>query len=183
MLYIQHNPQLEDIITSTLEFPSTNNYNIHALTAADCAQRKLQYTYKQWSKWVQYVFCFSNAIRKLLCKAWDHGNEGKLVSLTHSANSHLCPYDLCAQSEWAFRSIFEGMKALSSLAGHYIIFHSPRKVMTGSNPYWINAFMKAPLFPWSHTIRGLQSPGTWRTTVYPTQPSTNPHTVASSLGL
>lgn len=26
------------------------------------------------------------------------------------------------------------------------------------NPYWINAFMKAPLFPWPHIISGLQSP-------------------------
>ena len=50
------------------------------------------------------------------------------------------------------------MRALSSLAGHDIIFHSAREVMTRSNPYWINAFMKAPLFPWSHIIPGLQSP-------------------------
>jgi len=50
------------------------------------------------------------------------------------------------------------MKALSSLAGHDIIFHSARKMMTGSTPHWINAFIKPPLFPWPHIIPGLQSP-------------------------
>lgn len=71
--------------------------------------------------------------------------------------ARFCPFDLWAQLGWAFRNILGGMKALSSLAGHDIISHSARKVMTGSNPYWINAFMKALLFPWSHIIPGLQS--------------------------
>lgn len=36
--------------------------------------------------------------------------------------------------------------------------------MTGSNPHLINAFMKAPLFPWSHTPSlAPQSPETRRT--------------------
>lgn len=129
-------------------------------------------------------------------QAWEHGNEGKLVLLAQlrltlpmlsptniPICAHHCPHDLCARSGWAFRAILGGMKALSSLAGHDIIFHSARKVMTGSNPYRINAFMKTPLFPWSHTIPGLQSPETRRTTMYPTQPSTNPHTAPSWLRL
>lgn len=130
------------------------------------------------------------------CKDREHGNEGRLVSLAQlrltlpmvsptniPICAHLCPHDLCARSGWAFRSILGGMKALSSLAGHDIIFHSARKVMTGSNPYWINAFMKPPLFPWSHTTPGPHSPETRRTTVHPAQPSTNPHAASSSSGL
>lgn len=80
------------------------------------------------------------------CKAEEHGNEGKLVSLAQlrltlpvltptniPICAHLCPYDSCALSGWAFRGILGGMKALSSWAGHDIIFHSAWKVMTGSN--------------------------------------------------
>lgn len=87
-------------------------------------------------------------------KAGEHGNEGKLVSLAQirltlpalsptkfPICADLCPYDSCAWSEWAFRSILGGMKALSSWAGHDIIFHSAWKVMTGSNPYRINVFL------------------------------------------
>lgn len=148
------------------------------------------------SEYSKYAFIMQSA-DSCPCNAWEHGNERTLVSLAQlrlnlpmlsptniTVHAHLCPSDLCARSRWAFRSILAGMKALSSLAGHDIISHSARKVMTGSHPYWINAFMKASLFPWSHTPSlacSLQRHN--EPQLNPTQPSTNPHTVSSWLGL
>lgn len=193
MHYIQPNPQL-DYIYRNICLILHRQMNSFLLTGITCMHSQYltahsgQYN-KHTSKNTKYSAFLMQSGDSCPCKAWEHGNEGIFVSLAQlrlplpmlsptniPICAHLCPSDLCARPGWAFRSILGGMKALSSLAGHDIISHSARKVMTGSNPYWINAFMKAPLFPWSHTIPGLQSPETWRTTVYPTQPSTNPHT-------
>lgn len=76
-------------------------------------------------------------------------------------------------SEWAFSSILGGMKALSSLAGYDIIFHSATNVMTDSKSLLDQCFYEGSTVSMAtHHLWPAVSTQSWQTTAYPTQPYT-----------
>lgn len=165
--YLHYNPKMNHLITSTetsvcflnRQLNPFNSYSVCPLTAVG----KIQHMGRDILKAFQQRLHSSLLMQSedsCFSKPWEHGNEGKVVLLVQLRPTlpvlsptdipicaHHCLHDPCAQAGWALRGILGGMKALSSLAGHDIIIHSAQKVMTGSNPYRINAFMKTPLFP------------------------------------
>lgn len=169
MHYLQYNPKMNHIITSTETsvwflnrlLNPFNSFYMCALTAV--GHRKIRHTGRVILKALQQCLHSSLLMQSedsCFSKPWEHGNERKVVLLVQLRPTlpmlsptdipicaHHCLHDPCAQAGWALRGILGGMKALSSLAGYDIIIHSAQKVMTGSNPYRINAFMKTPLFP------------------------------------
>lgn len=110
-----------------------------------------------------------------LCEGWACDEEGTAQTGTATSNT-ICAHRWPPDSGRAFRSVLGGMKALSSLVGHDIIFHSARKVMTGSNPHWSNAFTKAPLFPWSHHPWSASPRRCDEPQSYPIQPNSHTRT-------